>query len=62
MERKLPLRANRDGRPHQRHLRKESLLRLIKYFIVFESDGDKMVKKMAAYHQYHAVNKAVSAP
>jgi len=39
---------------------KSRFLDLIKYFIVFESDGDKMVKKMAAYHQYHAVNKAVA--
>ena len=38
---------------------KSRFLDLIKYFIVFEADGDKMVKKMAAYHQYHAVNKAV---
>ena len=34
-------------------------LDLIRHFVVFEADGDKMVKKMAAYHQYHAVNKAV---
>jgi len=38
---------------------KGRILDLIKHFIVFESDGEKVAKKMAAYHQYHAVNKAV---
>ncbi|MDD1762054.1 MAG: HsdR family type I site-specific deoxyribonuclease, partial [Methanothrix sp.] len=38
---------------------KGRFLDLIKHFIVFEADGDKIAKKMAAYHQYHAVNKAV---
>ncbi|MBK4729622.1 type I restriction endonuclease subunit R [Oxynema sp. CENA135] len=35
-------------------------LDLIRYFIVFETDGETLIKKMAAYHQYHAVNKAVA--
>jgi type I restriction enzyme, R subunit len=34
-------------------------LDLIRHFIVFEVDGDKITKKMAGYHQFHAVNKAV---
>jgi len=38
---------------------KRRFLDFIKHFIVFESDGEKVAKKMAAYHQYHAVNKAV---
>jgi type I restriction enzyme R subunit len=38
---------------------KKTLLDLIRHFIVFEQDGDKISKKIAAYHQYHAVNKAV---
>lgn len=38
---------------------KKTLLDLIRHFIVFEKDGDKVTKKIAAYHQYHAVNKAV---
>jgi len=38
---------------------KRTLLNLIKHFIVFEDDGSKIVKKLAAYHQYHAVRKAV---
>ncbi len=38
----------------------ERLLDLLHYFIVFEqSDGDDLVKKVAGYHQYHAVNVAV---
>lgn len=35
------------------------LLDLIRHFIVFQSDGEKTFKILAAYHQYHAVNKAV---
>jgi type I restriction enzyme R subunit len=38
---------------------KRRLLDLILNFIVFEDDGADIVKKVAAYHQYHAVNKAV---
>ena len=38
---------------------KGRFLDLIRHFVAFEVDGDKIVKKMAAYHQYHAVNKAV---
>ncbi|GAJ01993.1 unnamed protein product, partial [marine sediment metagenome] len=37
------------------------LLDLIRHFILFEVDGSKITKKMAAYHQYHAVNAAVAA-
>jgi len=39
---------------------KRRFLDLIRYFIVFEeAPGDTYVKKMAGYHQYHAVNVAV---
>ena len=38
---------------------KRRFLDLILNFIVFEDDGAEVVKKVAAYHQYHAVNKAV---
>jgi type I restriction enzyme R subunit len=38
---------------------KRRFLDLILNFIVFEDDGAGIVKKMAAYHQFHAVNKAV---
>ena len=34
-------------------------LDLLRHFIVFEVDGPDIYKKMAGYHQYHAVNKAV---
>jgi type I restriction enzyme R subunit len=35
-------------------------LDLLRYFIVFEDDGSgRIVKKMAGYHQFHAVNAAV---
>ncbi|MBN1829619.1 MAG: type I restriction endonuclease subunit R, partial [Deltaproteobacteria bacterium] len=37
---------------------KRRFLDLILNFIVFEDDGGAVVKKIAAYHQYHAVNKA----
>ncbi len=37
-------------------------LDLLRYFIVFEDEGGgNLVKKMAAYHQYHAVQYAVEA-
>ena len=42
-------------------LNKETLLDLIKHFIVFEVDKKEITKKIAAYHQYHAVNKAVQS-
>ena len=38
----------------------ERLLDLIRYFVVFEIDGAAIAKKIAAYHQYHAVNKAIA--
>ncbi|MDY6823974.1 MAG: type I restriction endonuclease subunit R [Thermodesulfobacteriota bacterium] len=34
-------------------------LDLVLNFVVFDDDGALMAKKAAAYHQYHAVNKAV---
>jgi type I restriction enzyme R subunit len=39
---------------------KARLLDLIRNFIVFEDDGEKVTKKLAGYHQFHAVNKAVA--
>ena len=42
-------------------LDKKRLLDLIRHFIVFEDDGSTLQKKMAAYHQYHAVNKALES-
>jgi type I restriction enzyme, R subunit len=40
-------------------LNKQTLLDLIRHFIVFEKSKDKTLKKVAAYHQYYAVNKAI---
>lgn len=37
------------------------LLDLLRYFVVFEDDGDVMLKKVAGYHQFHAVAHAVEA-
>ncbi len=41
-------------------LRKDVLLDLIKHFIVFEKREENTAKKVAAYHQYYAVNKALN--
>lgn len=38
---------------------KQRFLDLLRYFIVFEVDGADIIKKIAGYHQFHAVNKAV---
>ncbi len=39
---------------------KRRLLDLIGYFIVYEDTGGALIKKMAGYHQFHAVNTAVA--
>ena len=38
---------------------KRRFLSLLRDFIVFENDGGALVKKMAGYHQFHAVEAAV---
>lgn len=38
---------------------KKRFLDIVRHFIVFEDDNGKLIKKIAAYHQYHAVNKAL---
>lgn len=40
---------------------KTRLLDLLANFIVFETDGEKTIKKAAAYHQYFATNKAIES-
>ena len=41
---------------------KTRILELIRYFIVFEdTGGGSTIKKMAGYHQFHAVNAALGA-
>jgi len=42
-------------------LNKLTLLDFIRQFIVFEKSDTKTFKKVAAYHQYYAVNKAVES-
>ncbi len=42
-------------------LDKKTLIDLIRYFVVFEKTKEKTVKKIAAYHQYYAVNKAIQS-
>ena len=37
----------------------EVLTDLLRHFVVFEVDGPEVTKKVAAYHQYHAVQRAV---
>jgi type I restriction enzyme R subunit len=39
---------------------KRRFLDLVRYFIVFEDAGGVLIKKMAGYHQYHAVNVALN--
>ena len=39
----------------------EYLLEYLRYFILFEQDGDRLVKKIAGYHQFHGVREAVRA-
>lgn len=36
-------------------------LNLIRYYVVFESDGDLPIKKTAGYHQFHAVERALES-
>lgn len=42
-------------------LNKKTLLDLIRQFVVFEKSDTKTLKKVAAYHQYYAVNKALES-
>lgn len=39
----------------------ELLLDYIRHFVLFEQDGDVTIKKIAGYHQFHAVRAAVEA-
>jgi type I restriction enzyme R subunit len=41
---------------------KTRFLQMVRHFIVFEDEGGgKLIKKMAGYHQFHAVNLALAA-
>ncbi len=71
-ERMLPWRtlANEDDRPRVQ-LELETVVRgffapelfldYIRHFVLFEQDGDAVIKKIAGYHQFHAVREAVRA-
>lgn len=39
----------------------ERFVDLVRHFVVFEDDGEHVVKKLAGYHQFHAVRGAVQA-
>jgi type I restriction enzyme R subunit len=40
---------------------KERLLDLIRHFVLFSEEDGKLSKKLAAYHQYYAVNNAIES-
>ncbi|MCD4842963.1 MAG: type I restriction endonuclease subunit R [Methanosarcinales archaeon] len=40
---------------------RELLLDYIRFFVLFETDGKVIIKKIAGYHQFHAVREAVNA-
>ncbi len=40
---------------------RELFLDYIRYFVLFEMDGETIIKKIAGYHQFHAVREAVKA-
>jgi type I restriction enzyme R subunit len=40
---------------------REMLLDYIRFFVLFENDGGSIIKKIAGYHQFHAVREAVKA-
>lgn len=40
---------------------KRIFLDLVRHFIVFEKEQNALLKKLSAYHQYHATNKAIDA-
>ncbi|TFW39463.1 type I restriction endonuclease subunit R [Pseudomonas fluorescens] len=71
-ERMLPWRSilNEDDRPSLQmeletvvrgFFKPELFLDYVRHFVMFEQDGDSIVKKIAGYHQFHAVREAVRA-
>ena len=71
-ERMLPWRTilNEDDRPRLQmeletvvrgFFKPELFLDYVRHFVLFEQDGDNIVKKIAGYHQFHAVREAVRA-
>ncbi len=41
--------------------RPDLFLDYVRHFVLFETDGDAVVKKIAGYHQFHGVREAVAA-
>ncbi|MBZ5877162.1 type I restriction endonuclease subunit R [Chromohalobacter israelensis] len=39
----------------------ELFLDYLRYFVLFEADAERVIKKIAGYHQFHAVREAVKA-
>src|SRR5262249_4409884 len=39
----------------------ERFLDFVRHFVIFEDDADRVVKKIAGYHQFHAAREAVRA-
>ncbi|MEB1550631.1 type I restriction endonuclease subunit R [Xanthomonas campestris pv. campestris] len=71
-ERMLPWRtiSNENDRPRLQmeletlvrgFFKPELFLDYVRHFVLFEQDGDAIIKKVAAYHQFHAVREAVRA-
>ncbi len=71
-ERMLPWRtiAHEDDRPRLQmeletvvrgFFKPELFLDYLRHFVLFELDGETLVKKIAGYHQFHAVREAVRA-
>ena len=71
-ERFMPWRTlnNEDDKPHFEYFletlvkgffKPELFLDYIRHFVLFENDGDMAIKKIAGYHQFHAVREAVRA-
>lgn len=71
-ERMLPWRTigSEDDRPRLQmeletvvrgFFRPDLFLDYVRHFVLFEQDGDSIVKKIAGYHQFHAVREAVRA-
>ncbi|MFB2828682.1 type I restriction endonuclease subunit R [Aeromonas jandaei] len=71
-ERMLPWRtiANEDDRPRLQmeletvvrgFFKPELFLDYVRHFVLFEQDDDAIIKKIAGYHQFHAVREAVRA-
>ena len=52
-------RANPAGDLCRSSMSLRSILDYVRYFILFEQDGDGLIKKIAGYHQFHGVREAV---